>query len=291
MKARILVLLALVFSLPLTGCSYHRVPYELSANNVMEIRYDSIYPEHNDPLIFPADSIEHFVEYINTFVEQLELGEPEGKAEAFLRFLQKDGREVSIARTAENIYRFSYKSNSGQWLYHLESEELESFYISMPEPLFYLRDNPIKDSHSGFITSIEGYRILVVSDTRDEEYNFYSATWYSIPEEYLQNVLIGQKVDVIAKGVILRSYPSQTAAKELYIYPDMKPDGAALSRQQAIFHIINHLRRDDIWKFAFESITLNQSKETWHAQLIDASMMEGSFEAYVDQAGNVTLTD
>ena len=270
----ITLLLCLLLTLGVAGCAKQgksqKNPYPLVADAVKELRYDSIYPDINDPLVFQNEAIGHFVQVVNPIIGRLQAGEAETEPEALLRFLLKDGREVIIGKTGEQSFQISYVDGDEKESFTVSSEELENLFMGLPEPVFVLRNEPITDSQTGYITEVSDMRILVVSSELIKKYNYYNANWYSIPEAYLHQVAVGQKVDIVSKGISLQSYPAQTAAKELYIYPDFKPEGITISHSRAIQLALEQVKSQDIPILpVIAEITFQAESLVWNIQVVN----------------------
>lgn len=275
----ITLLLCLLLTLNVAGCAKQgktqMKPYPLVPDAVKELRYDSIYPEMNDPLVFQNEVIGHFVQIVNPVLERLQAGEAETEPDALLRFLHEDGKEVTIGKTGEQSFQITYHDGDEKVSFTVKSEELENLFNGLPEPVFVLRSEPITNSQTGYITAISDMRILVVSSELIKEYNYYNANWYSMPETYLKQVAVGQKVDIVSKGITLQSYPAQTAAKELYIYPDLKPAGVTISQSRAIQLALEQVRSQAIPIIpAITEITFQAESLMWNIQVINGSNVE-----------------
>ncbi|MHA6480693.1 DUF3221 domain-containing protein [Paenibacillus sp. strain BS8-2] len=101
-----------------------------------------------------------------------------------------------------------------------------------------LDDEPQTRGFVGYITKVDGDRMLVVS-SEGEDYSstggvshHYAAVWFTV-DDPPHPVEVGMKVK-LKFGMLLDSYPQQGKAERMELYMDPKPEGAALSEEEAI---------------------------------------------------------
>lgn len=148
-------------------------------------------------------------------------------------------------------------------------------YISIRQPLVVPYRTPSElDTFSieGYITKIDGERVLIVSTSAKEIHarnkEFYEAVWVgNVPK----GLRVGQRVQVSFQGVVETSYPAQSLSDKLSFMPVQKPKQADLSEEQVVRQaILQADKTEERLLFVVKDVAYDESSDTWSVRYVDA---------------------
>jgi hypothetical protein len=128
----------------------------------------------------------------------------------------------------------------------------------------------------GYVTKKSENEILVVSP-EPEDYSanggekvHYDAVWVST-SNIKEEILVGQRIEVLFDGPILLSYPGQGTAKDISVESTEKPKNSKISEVEAIQKAIKRLETDDNKNTVIIVKSVNYDEETsiWNINLND----------------------
>lgn len=122
-----------------------------------------------------------------------------------------------------------------------------------------------KPSSAWYVMDKNDSKILVVkSNPKDVNNNGdYDAIWGSGD---IEGVSIGDRVDIKVEGSVMESYPPQGKFGEVEILSEEKPEGATLSKSEALRKALSNMKHR---LKMVEAIDFIEEKDMWSVKLQD----------------------
>ncbi|KGP92397.1 hypothetical protein N780_01905 [Pontibacillus chungwhensis BH030062] len=141
-----------------------------------------------------------------------------------------------------------------------------------------VNQNMGKPSYTGYVMDKDDSRILVVNPdakdaNNDGSKDYHEALWGSGDVE---GVSIGERVNVWVEGSVMESYPGQGKIGKVEIISEEKPEGATLSKSEALIKALSKSGEDVKVVVAIEFL---EEKNMWSVKLQDRDeVLEVSIE-------------
>lgn len=95
----------------------------------------------------------------------------------------------------------------------------------------------------------------------------YGAIYFEYPGE-IEQVQVGQRVEVEAAGGIAQSYPGQGTAKYIEVLPEYKPENAFLSESEVVQQAAAIAFERSNWAPHLETVTYDEKTKKWHVNIM-----------------------
>lgn len=134
----------------------------------------------------------------------------------------------------------------------------------------------------GYVVKKDDSRILVVSSVPKDFSStggmneFYNAIWFSKAPEKVE---LGDKVQVWF-DIVLESYPGQSEAMKVVIFPSKKPQGADLTEAEAIRIALGSGGIDPMGVPVIKDVKFNSQADSWDV-IIRQNEQEGDLKVVV----------
>lgn len=138
--------------------------------------------------------------------------------------------------------------------------------LNYPAELF----TTVPQTDGGFVIAADEERFLITGGK-------HGAVFFKYPGD-IEQVKVGQRIEVEATGMILTSLPGQGVAKFVEVFPEYKPKTANLSEsevaKQAI--VLGKEKFDEV--ITIKSITYEEKESKWHVVIIGRDEETAKFE-------------
>lgn len=114
-------------------------------------------------------------------------------------------------------------------------------------------------TEGGYIVQVEENRFLVAGGK-------YGAIYFTYPGE-IEQVKVGQRVEVESAGGIAESYPGQGTAKYIEVLPEYKPETAKLTESEVVQQVAAIAYEKSNWVPHLESVTYDEQTKKWHVSI------------------------
>lgn len=94
----------------------------------------------------------------------------------------------------------------------------------------------------------------------------YGAIRFKYPGE-IEQLKVGQRIEVESTGMILYSYPGQGTAKYIDILPEYKPENAKLSESEVVQQAVALAKEKSDWVTEIQSISYDKKTSKWHVTI------------------------